>query len=191
MLVDLPTHWLGAVWLGAAWSLGMRVSDDTARVGEADLVVCGPEGVERYADLAARVPVVAVSLRPLGARFAEPLPAGVVDYGAVVLGQPDSFVAFDPPLPDDPAWEDGSGALLTQADLVATPPVGDGHGGRLLTDVGTHDPARARHPARAAARRRGHGVGAPPRRGRLAAPVRRRAGDRLPARARLSRPLSR
>src|SRR5689334_8516009 len=23
LLVDLPTHWLGAVWLGAAWSLGM------------------------------------------------------------------------------------------------------------------------------------------------------------------------
>ena len=135
VLVDLPTHWLGAVWLGAAWSLGMRVSDDTARAGEADVVVCGPEGVERYAGLATRVAVVAVSLRPLGARFAEPLPAGVVDYGAVVLGQPDSFVAFDPPVPEDPAWEDGSGAL-TQADLVATPPVGDGHGGRLLTDVG-------------------------------------------------------
>ena len=38
VLVDLPTHWLGAVWLGAAWSLGLTVTDDPALADEADLV---------------------------------------------------------------------------------------------------------------------------------------------------------
>ena len=27
-LVDLPTHWLGPVWLGALWSVGVAVTDD-------------------------------------------------------------------------------------------------------------------------------------------------------------------
>jgi len=134
-LVDLPTHWLGAVWLGAAWTVGMRVSDDPASAEQADLVVCGPEGTQRYAGLAGRVPVVAISLRPLGAPFAGPLPPGVVDYGAVVLGQPDTFIAQDPPDAQDPAWA-GSGAELTQADLLglAEDPPWDA-GARLVTDV--------------------------------------------------------
>ena len=97
VLVDLPTHWLGAVWLGAAWSLGLEVTDDPTLAGEADLVVCGPDGVATYAEHAARVPVVALSLRPLGGRFTEALPTGVTDYGAVVLAQPDAFTAYDPP----------------------------------------------------------------------------------------------
>ncbi len=135
LLVDLPTHWLGAVWLGAAWSLGLRVTDDTSRADEADLVVCGPDGVDRYAALAARVPVVAISLRPLGARFADPLPAGVVDYGAVVLGQPDSFAPFDAPDATDVAWEDPAGST-TQADLLGEQSAtGASPGERLLTDV--------------------------------------------------------
>src|SRR3954470_10693332 len=87
LLVDLPTHWLGAVWLGAAWSLGLAVTDDPAMAEAADLVVCGPDGVSTYVDSAERTQVVALSLRPLGARFAEPLPAGITDYGAVVLAQ--------------------------------------------------------------------------------------------------------
>lgn len=132
VLVDLPTHWLGAVWLGAAWSLGLRVTDDRSRTDGADLVVCGPDGVDGYARVADRVPVVALSLRPLGARFATALPPGVVDYGAVVLGQPDSFVAYDPPAADDVAWVDPSGEL-TQGGLLDE--AGQGVDGRLLTDV--------------------------------------------------------
>src|SRR3954465_1076748 len=42
--IDLPTHWVGPVFLGAAWTLGLEVT-----TGEADLVVCGPADVERYA----------------------------------------------------------------------------------------------------------------------------------------------
>lgn len=136
VLLDLPTHWLGAVWLGAAWALGLAVTDDPRLAEEADLVVCGPKGLERYAVDVERVPVLALSLRPLGGRFTEPLPSGVTDYGAVVLAQPDVFVAYDPPGAADAAWRD-AGGQVSQAELLAEasgrPLVSSG--GRLLTDV--------------------------------------------------------
>ena len=127
--LDLPTHWLGPVWLGAALTLGLTVTTD-----EPDLVVCGPLGVETYAGSGAAV--VALSLRPLGGRFLEPLPTGVLDYGAVVLGQPDAFLPNDPPSVDDLAWSE-AGSSATQGDLLAAAAdaglVLDGH--RLITDV--------------------------------------------------------
>jgi uncharacterized protein (TIGR03089 family) len=136
VLVDLPTHWLGAVWLGAAWSLGLVVTDDPGRSPEADLVVCGPERVDVYAGVADRAPVVALSLRPLGGPFTGVLPPGVVDYGAVVLGQPDVFVPYDPPGAGDRAWRDGEGPA-TQGDLLAEAARSSvvARDGRLLTDV--------------------------------------------------------
>ena len=131
VLVDLPTHWLAPVWLGACWSTGLAVTDDPDAAG--DLVVCGPEGLERYA--ASGRPVVALSLLPMGQRFRQPLPQGVTDFGAVVWGQPDSFVAYDPPEAADTAW---AGATpLIQAQLLAEAgahPWGT-PGTRLLTDV--------------------------------------------------------
>lgn len=133
VLVDLPTHWLGAVWLGAAWTLGLRVTDDRSLLNGADLVVCGPDGLGTYAALADRVPVVALSLRPLGARFATALPPGVVDYGAVVLGQPDAFVPYDPPAGADVGWVDSAGER-TQAELMGVL-IESAAGGRLLTDL--------------------------------------------------------
>jgi uncharacterized protein (TIGR03089 family) len=136
VLVELPTHWLGAVWLGAAWALGLVVTDDPAMAGSADLVVCGPETLDRHAAGVDQVPVVALSLRPLGGRFTDPLPMGVTDYGAVVLAQPDVFGAYDPPQADDAAWRDDAGSV-SQAELLAgaagSPAVSAG--GRLLTDV--------------------------------------------------------
>jgi uncharacterized protein (TIGR03089 family) len=136
VLLDLPTHWLGAVWLGAAWTLGLRATADPRRLDEADLVVCGPDSVDRVATAAGRVPVVALSLRPLGARFDVPLPDAVVDYGAVVLGQPDAFTALDPAGPDDVAWLDGP-AELTQREVLAAhlPGIALREEERLLTDV--------------------------------------------------------
>jgi uncharacterized protein (TIGR03089 family) len=136
VLVDLPTHWLGTVWLGAAWTAGISVTADRSLAGAADLVVCAPGGLDRYAVLAGDRPVVAVSLRPLGGRFVAPLPSGVIDYGAVVLALPDVFVPADPPTSHDPAWREGA-ASMTQAELLDTTA---GHqlvepGGRLLTDV--------------------------------------------------------
>ncbi len=138
LLVDLPTHWLGAVWLGAAWTLGAVVTDDPQLAGDADLVVCGPD-FARYGHDADRVPVQALSLRPLGGRFTDPLPHGVTDYAAVVLAQPDVFMADDPPQAADEAWRiaDGSvsqGELLTEAAGGPDEPVVR-RGGRLLTDV--------------------------------------------------------
>ena len=134
VLVALPTHWLGAVWLGAAWSLGACVTDDASRAGDADVLVCGPDELEGFAAHAGRAAVLALSLRPLGGRFTEALPAGVTDYGAVVLGQPDSFVCYEPPEPSDAAWSDAAGAL-TQAEVSALALEDLAEGGRLLTDV--------------------------------------------------------
>jgi uncharacterized protein (TIGR03089 family) len=135
MLLDLPTHWTGPVWLGAAWACGLCVTTDPGEADSAELVVCGPARVQEYAGLAADRAVVALSLRPLGGRFTDPLPDGVVDYGAVVLAQPDAFVAMDPPRPDDAAVRD-DGRTTSQQDLLAAARDSDLHpGGRLLTDV--------------------------------------------------------
>ncbi len=78
-------------------------------------MVCGPAGVDRHA--AGNVPVVALSLLPMGARFATPLPDGVLDFGVAVWGQPDSFHPVLPPAADDPAWS-GTGGGATQAELL-------------------------------------------------------------------------
>ena len=60
LLVDLPTHWLGPVFLGAAWTAGLVVS-----VWDGDRrrrVVCGPEGARGAGPgRAAEVPVVATA----------------------------------------------------------------------------------------------------------------------------------
>jgi uncharacterized protein (TIGR03089 family) len=125
--IDLPPHWLSTVFLGAAWTVGLRVttSDDP------DAVVCGPEGLARWAPRASAVPVLACSLRPLGVRFAEPLPAGVLDVGVEIWSQPDGFTAWDPPTGDDLATDD-----LTQGqvhDLTGAVGGVRTHGGRLLS----------------------------------------------------------
>ena len=103
LLVDLPAHWLGPVFLGAAWTAGLTVAFPSPAAAPPDAVVCGPEGLATWAPHAADRPVLACSLRPLGVRFAEPLPAGVHDVGVEVWGQPDAFVAHDPPTADDVA----------------------------------------------------------------------------------------
>ncbi|QIX25938.1 TIGR03089 family protein [Nocardioides sp. JQ2195] len=142
VLVDLPTHWLGPVFLGAAWNAGLVVSfpgsipvDDDVRA-----VLCGPDGVTTYAELAGRVPVVASALLPLGVRFPTALPEGVHDFGVEVWGQPDSFVPFDPPGPGSEAVHEWG----TQAELVA-PAAGEvtdlvADGGRLLTTANPASP---------------------------------------------------
>ncbi len=129
VLVDLPTHWLGPVWLGAAWTLGAAVTDDPAERSEARVVVCGPGVRSDHVDPG--VAVVALSLLPMAARLPGPVPAGVLDYGAVVWGQPDAFVPVDPPDPGDVAWRAPTVAL-SQRELLTDarwPPE------RTLTDV--------------------------------------------------------
>ncbi len=142
--VDLPTHWLGAVWMMGAWTAGYCVSP-APRPGEsAGLVVCGPASVDRYTALATSVPVVALSLRPLGGRFSDPLPAGMTDFGAVALAQPDVFTPLAAPGPEAPALQ-VDGEVRTQQELLtgaAAEPWVD-QGGRLLTDVNPCSPEGA------------------------------------------------
>lgn len=142
LLVDLPAHWLGPVFLGAAWTVGLTVVFDE-EAGAADAVVCGPDGVERWAAEAAGRPVVATALLPLGVRFPQPPPTRVLDFGVEVWGQPDSFVPWDPPGPADPAipgteqgelWRAATaGSLLAGIDFA--------DGGRLLTEDSPASPS--------------------------------------------------
>jgi uncharacterized protein (TIGR03089 family) len=130
VLLDLPSHWLVPVFLGAAWSSALSVTTD-ADVPH-DVVVCGPDSLERHehAD-----PVVACSLLPFAVRFAQPLPPGVLDYGVLWPGQSDVFVPVTPPTPDTPAWLAADDAC-TQAELLEEA-TGASYapGVRLLTDV--------------------------------------------------------
>lgn len=118
MAVRLPTHWLGTVFLGAAWTAGMSVVGD----GHADVLVVGPDDVEDAASRDGHV--LACALLPLGVRFAEPVPAGVHDFGLEVWSQPDAFLPYDPAGPDDEAVPGRS-----QAELLAGPGVAE----RLLS----------------------------------------------------------
>ncbi len=124
--IDLPAHWLGAVFLGAAWTVGLTVCDDD----DPDAVVCGPDTLADWAERADDLPVLACSLRPLGVRFAEPVPAGVHDVGIEIWTQPDAFSPWDPPSADDLAFEAGD-VRLTQGELMEAATAGS-----VLTDGG-------------------------------------------------------
>ncbi|WP_205471210.1 TIGR03089 family protein [Nocardioides sp. SYSU D00038] len=144
--VDLPAHWLGPVFLGAAWLSGMSVVLDDRLEREVPgaaphAVVCGPAGVERWAGRAPQVPVLACSLLPLGVRFADPLPAGVHDVGVEVWSQPDSFVPWDPPAEGDVAVLGPDGGV-TQGELWSTAAAGSllTDGGRLLSEANPASP---------------------------------------------------
>ena len=113
--LDLPTHWLGPVFLGAAWTIGLAITDDDE---EPDAVVCGPESLESWSERAGRLPVFACSLRPLGVRFADPLPGDVHDVGIEVWSQPDAFTAWDPPTGVDVAIEGGAKLILCINPMV-------------------------------------------------------------------------
>src|SRR3954470_25058095 len=63
--LDLPAHWLTVVFLGAAWSTGLVVTDEAADRGTPEGVVTGPHGVAQWSSYAARRPVLACSLLPL------------------------------------------------------------------------------------------------------------------------------
>ena len=93
--VDLPPHWLGPVFVAAAWASGIEITDD------ADVAVVGPDGLDSGAGT-----TLACALQPFATRFTDPLPAGVLDHGALWPGQSDVFPAYDateltPPTADD------------------------------------------------------------------------------------------
>ncbi len=129
LLVDLPCHWLGPVFLGAAWTVGLEVvfpgqHDDRAP----DAVVCGPDGLATWAPRAGSTTVLASALHPLGLRFPDGVPPGVHDLGVEVWSQPDAFLGLPAAGPSEPDWEAAaSGSLLTE-------------GGRLLSTVNPASP---------------------------------------------------
>lgn len=131
--VDLPTHWLGTVVLGAAWNCGLEVVWD----GEADAVVTGPDGVGRWSSVAADLPVVASALQPLAGRFPESLPSGMHDLGIEVWSQPDAFVPW--PAPED---ADLAVAGVSQGELWRAAAAGLlSGGGRLLSESNPASPS--------------------------------------------------
>jgi uncharacterized protein (TIGR03089 family) len=134
VLVDLPIHWLGPVVLGAAWTCGLEVVWE----GDADALVTGPDGLDRWASYAGRIPVLATALLPLGVRFATELPAGVHDLGVEVWSQPDAYVAW-PGAGDD----DAAVAGVTHADLWGAAAAGSelSGGDRLLSEVNPASPS--------------------------------------------------
>lgn len=127
LLVDLPLHWLGTVVLGAAWACGIEVVWD----GDADAVVTGPEGLDRWATEAGRIPVVASALQPLAGPFPGGVPEGVHDLGVEVWSQPDTYAAWP-----EPGGNDLAVAGTTQRELWAS-----GTSDRLLSEVNPASPA--------------------------------------------------
>lgn len=134
VLLDLPPHWLGTVFLGGAWAAGLAVADASTALGadaEVAAVVCGPDDPARH--LGRGLPVVACSLAPFAGRFTDPLPDGVLDHGILWPGQSDVFEPFQPPYPDTVAWQPGA---ATQADLIKRAAQTRHRGPvRLLTDA--------------------------------------------------------
>ena len=135
--VDLPAHWLGPVFLGAAWLAGLAITDSDTP----DAVVCGPDELPSWTERAGELPVLACSLRPLGVRFAEPVPPEVHDVGIDIWSQPDSFIPWDPPGADDLAYDLG-GQTMTHEQLWTAAAVGSlvTDGGRLLTEANPASP---------------------------------------------------
>ena len=140
--IDLPPHWLGPVFLGAAWSIGLAVSVDGGADDQPDAVVTGREGLARWAPYADRLPVLACALLPMGVRFADPLPPGVHDVGVEVWSQPDGYAPFDPPSGTDPATQGVTGGL-THDELWSQAAVGPSlaDGGRLLAVANPASPS--------------------------------------------------
>ncbi len=130
LLLDLPAHWLVPVFLGAAWTAGLAVTEDPLVAHQ--VAVCGPDSVADHEDAQE---VVACSLRPFAVRFNDPLPPGVHDYGLLWPGQSDLFLGLEPPHPDTVAWRSAEGSR-TQADLLGAAAAAEHDlGVRLLTDL--------------------------------------------------------
>jgi uncharacterized protein (TIGR03089 family) len=130
----MPAHWQTAVWLVAASATGVVV-DLQGDPSAAALAVSGPDTLD--AARACPGERVALSLRPLGARFPE-TPEGFVDYAAEVPGQGDQFMPYVPVDPGAPFLVVGQTEELTgqqavqraEEDAAAT---GLSQGARLLS----------------------------------------------------------
>ena len=121
----LPTHWLGPVFLGAAWLAGLEVADED----DAALVIQGPAGPDDSEPGAGLR--LHCALLPFAVAAREPLPSGILDFGTLWPGQPDAYLGI-PGGPSSPAY-----AGRDQATLLAGP----GSAERVLTDLDPTGPA--------------------------------------------------
>ncbi|WP_420114934.1 TIGR03089 family protein [Pseudactinotalea sp.] len=110
--LDLPAHWRLLVWALGAWSAGAEVvlePEDAAP----DVVVT--DSPDRWLDGAA-VDLVAVTLPALGRAWPGPLPAGVIDGAAELMGQPDQPMFAVPQLRGGATTDGGERVLLLAED---------------------------------------------------------------------------
>lgn len=135
--IDMPAHWQSTVTALGAWAAGLVIVMPGGATSVAASVVGPPSGdggVEAHGG-----EVIACSLRPMGGRFSEPLPAGWLDFAVEVPSQPDLLLLPRQVRPDDVAVDLSTGPLThdalaeraraTMADLGIQP------GGRLVTDA--------------------------------------------------------
>ncbi|WP_231121937.1 TIGR03089 family protein [Motilibacter peucedani] len=123
LALALPVHWQAAVWMQAAWALGMEVVPGLS----GDVVVTTPDRLEGLSG-----DVVSLSLRPAlvaATTPAPPLPAGVLDGDTEVLAHGDRFVPYAPPAADAAALTVG-GRTWSLAELGAL--AARGSGARVL-----------------------------------------------------------
>ncbi len=141
--VRLPTHWLAPVVVLGCWAAGLVLTGPA----EAAVQVVGPDDLRRVAEVdAAGKVTLACSLRPLGGRFAEPLPAEWLDFAVEVPPQPDVLLDPRPPKAVDRALsavftggDPGSHEWLLAAGRATADRLGLEPGGRLATDLSTAD----------------------------------------------------
>ena len=169
--VDLPTHWLGPVFLGAAWTVGLVVGPTTS----ADAVVCGPG---RPRDAGRRWPTSCRCWPARCGRWGCGSPSrcrrACTTSAIEVWSQPDAFIAWDPPRPTTtrrrstgrhPGRAVESGRRRESPHRRRPPPLG-GEPGFPTGDRLLHRAARTRRLA---------GPGRPRRTGAARGDVRRRA----------------
>ncbi len=121
--LDLPPHWKSVVIALATLQTG-AVLVDTA---PADITFTGPESHGGEAGGGVRV---AVALGALEMAYPGELPAGALDYAALVRQFADSYEPFDPPVEGDPAV-DGQ-HTFTQTELFSRFAVPAADGARVL-----------------------------------------------------------
>jgi uncharacterized protein (TIGR03089 family) len=128
--VHLPLHWQAVVWALACWRAGcvLVIGEDPDRTPLDVAVVQHPatatDATEVSEAAAAATTsldadeVVALALLPMGRPSTEPLPTGLLDYDAEILGHGDRFVAASSIQPDYVAVE-APGTVITHAELLS------------------------------------------------------------------------
>jgi uncharacterized protein (TIGR03089 family) len=109
LAVEVPGHWLTAVWQLACWQVGLVVDLTNPTMAVAAVTGRNWEGHPAPE-------VFACALDPMGFGFGEPLPDSIRDYAVEVRSHADQFFGT-PPDPGAIAWVDTQ-RTLTQADLV-------------------------------------------------------------------------